>query len=469
MLFKSSTDLSEEYDVAVIGGGLGGLTAANVLAGKLGRRVVLFEQHDKLGGLATWFHRKGHIFDVSLHGFPAGMIKTCKRYWNEEIASSIVQLPDIRFENPQFSLKTTFDEQDFTRLLTDHFQLPQEKVTAFFKTARNMEFTDQPKQSVGQFLNEFFPGRNDIIRLLMEPITYANGSTLSEPALTYGIVFSNFMSKGVFTFQGGTDQLINKMQQELLKNGVDIALNSCPEKLVITSGKVTGVRCDRREIRIRSAVSNCNLLTTVNDLAGLEHFTEEFKNNIRNTRLNTSSCQVYMGIRKGETLPESGDLIFTSEEPEFVPEKLLDFNTTSRTFSVYYPKTRPGTDGYTVVSSSNARYEDWDQLSPEDYQKEKKNLCTRTVRCLEKFFPGVSEKIDYIEAATPKTFRRYTLHQGGASFGTKFEGLKVSMGLDSQIGGLFHTGSVGIIMSGWLGAANYGVITANNADKYLRG
>ena len=33
--------------------------------------------------------------------------------------------------------------------------------------------------------------------------------------------------------------------------------------------------------------------------------------------------------------------------------------------------------------------------------------------------------------------------------------------------GLFHAGSVGIIMSGWLGAMNYGVIVANEVDKYL--
>jgi hypothetical protein len=41
------------------------------------------------------------------------------------------------------------------------------------------------------------------------------------------------------------------------------------------------------------------------------------------------------------------------------------------------------------------------------------------------------------------------------------------MGLPEEISGLFHTGSVGIIMSGWLGAANYGVIVANNVDKFL--
>jgi hypothetical protein len=35
--------------------------------------------------------------------------------------------------------------------------------------------------------------------------------------------------------------------------------------------------------------------------------------------------------------------------------------------------------------------------------------------------------------------------------------------------GLYHAGSVGIIMSGWLGAVNYGVIVANDVDKLLVG
>src|SRR5262245_52493242 len=93
----------DEYDVIVIGSGLAGLTAANTLA-KQGRSVLLLEQHYQLGGMATWFKRQnGHIFDISLHGFPIGMIKSCKRYWTREIADSIVQLKHIRFDNPMFS------------------------------------------------------------------------------------------------------------------------------------------------------------------------------------------------------------------------------------------------------------------------------------------------------------------------------------------------------------------------------
>ena len=79
-------DVKPHYDVVVIGSGLGGLTAANVLA-REGRSVLLLEQHYKLGGLATWFKRPGgHIFDISLHGFPNGMTKSCRRYWTNEIA-----------------------------------------------------------------------------------------------------------------------------------------------------------------------------------------------------------------------------------------------------------------------------------------------------------------------------------------------------------------------------------------------
>ena len=87
---------------------------------------------------------------------------------------------------------------------------------------------------------------------------------------------------------------------------------------------------------------------------------------------------------------------------------------------------------------------------------------------LEKFIPDIRAKVDHAEAATPRTVNRYVRHVGGTSFGTKFEGLKVSMALPEQVGGFYHAGSVGIIMSGWLGTINYGVIVSAKADAYLR-
>ena len=460
-------DIKPEYDVIVIGSGLAGLTCSNMLA-RNGHSVLLLEQHHQLGGLAAWFKRKGgHVFDVSLHGFPVGMIKTCRKYWTPEIANMIVQLKGIRFDNPQFSLTTTFDREDFTRIMQERFGVPQGNIEAFFNTSRDMNFYDDQTMTTRELFEKFFPGHDNVVRMLMEPITYANGSTLDDPAITYGIVFSNFMSKGVYTVQGGTDKFIEKMQAELTRNRVDIRTRCTVEKIVVEDKKVVGVVANGKMIKCKAAVSNGNLKATVHKFVGDEHFSESFIKKARDVRLNNSSCQVYMGIKKGEKIDYIGDLLFTSVAEKFDSVKLRSRNITSRTFSIYYPETRPGSDMYSIVSSTNANYEDWAVLSQEEYRASKKELIESTLDALERYVSGVRAKIDWVEAATPKTFQRYTLHECGASFGTKFEGLKVSMGLPEEIPGLFHTGSVGIIMSGWLGAANYGVIVANNVDKFL--
>lgn len=461
--------VGDYYDVVVIGSGLAGLTSANLLA-RQGYSVLLLEHHYQLGGMATWFKRAGgHIFDISLHGFPAGMKKSCRKYWTPQIAESIVQLENIRFENPQFSLRTTFDRQDFTRHLIEHFKISPETVQAFFDTARGMNFFDEQQRTTRELFEEFFPGRSDVVRLLMEPITYANGSTLDDPAITYGIVFSNFMQKGVFTFQGGTDALVTKMRAELIRNGVDLRIRSLVEKIEISPArKVTGVVVNGRRIGCGAVMSNANLKSTVLKLAGRENFDADFVEQTEAVRLNNSSCQVYMALKPGEGFDEScGDLLFHSEHDGFDAGAMLSRDISSRTFSFYYPQTRPGSNRWLVVSSTNANYEDWASLSEEEYAASKADLCETTLDCLERYVPDIREKLEHIEASTPRTFQHYTRHQMGASFGTKFEGLKISETLPEQVQGLHHAGSVGIIMSGWLGAVNYGVIVANKLDEGL--
>ncbi len=459
----------DHYDVAVIGSGLGGLTAANILA-REGRSVLLLEQHYKLGGLATWFKRPGgHIFDISLHGFPYGMLKSCRRYWSNDIADSIVQLEHIRFDNPMFSLTTTFNREDFTRLLSTRFAIDPAVIKEFFDTARGMNFYDDQSLTTGELFQKFFPGREDVVRLLMEPITYANGSTLEDPAITYGIVFSNFMSKGVFTFCGGTDHLIKSMETEMLANGVDIRIRCDVQKVIVENGRVAGVRVNDRDIRCSTVVSNANLNSTIFGLVGEEKFDRNFVDEARAVRLNNSSTQVYMALAEGDSIDRStGDLLFCSTAPLFRTELLLSKDITSRTFSFYYPDIRPeGKQRHLIVSSTNANYSDWKSLDSEQYEEAKKNLVETTLDALEKYVPNCRERIVHAEAATPLTFERYTKHVAGSSFGTKFEGLAVSRGLPHQVGGLYHAGSCGIIMSGWLGTINYGVIVANDVDNFL--
>ena len=461
--------MQSAYDVIVIGSGLGGLTAANRL-GRQGWKVLVLEHHYQLGGLASFFKRKGkRIFDISLHGFPFGMKKTCRKYWTDEIANDIVQVKSVRFDNPQFTLETTFDRVDFTKLLVEKFGLKKETVEAFFTEVRAFDFYAPPEMTTAELFEKYFPGRNDVVRLLMEPITYANGSTLDDPALTYGIVFSNFMSKGVYIYQGGSDKLLRLMHEELQRNKVDVRLNASVEKIIVEGGEAKGVVVNGREVRAKAVLSNAGVLPTIHTLVGDEHFNADFMTQVKAVRLNNSSTQVYLGLKDGATIPFIGDLLFTSVRPEYSSEALIAMPITSRTFSLYYPDIRPGVhpERTAIVSSTNNWWEDWQFDTEEEYQKAKDDLIEETIVILEKYLPNCRELIEWKEAATPRTFNRYTRHWGGASFGTKFEGLKVSMGLPEQIRGLYHAGSVGIIMSGWLGTANYGVITSHNIDRFL--
>ena len=65
---------TQNYDAIIIGSGLGGLTCGAMLA-KSGKKVLVLEQHDLIGGCATCFKRKGMLVDAGLHEMDLGTKK----------------------------------------------------------------------------------------------------------------------------------------------------------------------------------------------------------------------------------------------------------------------------------------------------------------------------------------------------------------------------------------------------------
>ena len=69
---------NRNFDLIIIGSGMGGLTVASLMAQFKQQRVLLLERHFRLGGFTHSFTRPGHrAWDVGLHyvgGMAAGEI-----------------------------------------------------------------------------------------------------------------------------------------------------------------------------------------------------------------------------------------------------------------------------------------------------------------------------------------------------------------------------------------------------------
>lgn len=84
-------------DAIVVGSGIGGLTTAALLA-KVGKKVLVLEQHDQAGGCCHTYVEKGFEFDVGIH-YVGGMVKgTLQHILLDQITESgteWVKLEDI--------------------------------------------------------------------------------------------------------------------------------------------------------------------------------------------------------------------------------------------------------------------------------------------------------------------------------------------------------------------------------------
>lgn len=58
-----ATRIPQDLDAVVVGSGIGGLAIAVLLA-KVGKRVLVLEQHDRAGGCCHTFKEQGFEFDV---------------------------------------------------------------------------------------------------------------------------------------------------------------------------------------------------------------------------------------------------------------------------------------------------------------------------------------------------------------------------------------------------------------------
>ena len=149
-----------KFDCIVIGSGMGGMTAAALLS-RIGKKVLILEQHDVLGGCTHTFSEEGFEFDTGLH------------YMGEEVTRAdnpmgfllqVLGLGQIEWSK----MNSTYDHAIISPLLAAQKTIKPTKPS----TLTNMEFTDNLDETIQRIITAF-PEEEEAIRSYLRLVKWS--------------------------------------------------------------------------------------------------------------------------------------------------------------------------------------------------------------------------------------------------------------------------------------------------------
>jgi phytoene dehydrogenase-like protein len=256
-------------NVIIIGSGIGGLIAGNLLA-KKGHKVTIFESHSMPGGYTAGFYRKGYYFESGTLSFEASVsvFKAMKDIGVLEKIDFVKQR--IRFVSEDFD-GTPENYEDYKEMIYSAFPSDKEKLDMAFsdldKIFELMGNVDEPMPflySGFKMLKSMLPYNLSAPKLMKLSKLYGN-MTSSEFAARYfekdSKLFKQFSQFGypdmpalfgtglsamltdLWTVKGGMQSWADILAENFRKLGGDLKLNSYVDKIITKNGAAVGVSC----------------------------------------------------------------------------------------------------------------------------------------------------------------------------------------------------------------------------------
>jgi len=431
----------DEYDVIIIGAGIGGLTCGCYLA-KVGLKVLIVEQHYKPGGYCTSFKRKGFTFDAAAHSL-GGLREggPLRKIYNELGLDTKVEI--IRFDPtnvvifPEHKIHIRTDIDATISDLQENFKDEAENIEKFFKFIWNSEFANlyvQLKDKTFKDLLDMYFKNHQLKSILGVFLGNIGLPPSKVSALASAILYREFVIDGGYYPKSGMQAFSDAFIEKFKEWSGNIILGEKVEKIIIKNHKVEGVVIDKDNfIPSKIVVSNCDATNTFFQMVGKEYLPAEFIRKINNLEISPSAFIVYLGLNKNYSKilkDRCGWWCFLSN----------NFNV-EKVFSDLDRKDKPySEDGFFCFFPSSHD----SSLAPPDHEvilllvpakitdnnfwlENKHSLAVGLIKKAENFIPDLSNSIAVKEIATPLTLYRYTLNRNGASYGWASTPLQIDM------------------------------------------
>lgn len=426
------------YDIIIIGAGLGGLTAGAKLA-REGMKVLVIEQHSRPGGCATTFKRGAFTLEVGLHEMdgPGGRDMKNRIFSELDVTGNVefLTVPEFyRFIRGDLAMTVPHDPQVAAARFSEKFPDEKEGIARYFEQLLNPKKKpagdSDPDISVGSFLDSIIKNE-DLKLILLGNLGYFHDDPYSLSLAYYSIAQGSYYSNAASFIRGGSQRLSDHLAAYIHSHGGQVLLNHLVTGVTVNDGRATGVTCRKRsdlaqnsiEFTAGEIVAN-NAIPALADLLPPEsgaQLRDEFKG------LNTgaSLLTVYLGFDR--PLRELGHNYYSTfiydnsvrSQADIAANNRDDFSRRSFTFVDYSQidsGLAPAGKGVGAVCCIDY-LADWENLAMEEYEQKKEEVAKTFIKRLGEVIPGIEDVIGYYEVGTPVTVKRYTLNPGGAVYG----------------------------------------------------
>ncbi len=416
------------YPLVIIGAGLAGL-AAGIRMARFGNKVLILEQHDRPGGLNSYYTRQGYLLETGLHAMtnyaPPGdrhaplnrlfrQLKLSRKNFqtHQQVES------EIRFDggyNLRFS-------NDFKQLQDEVARLFPASIDNFIRLTRMLDDYDpfqlSPWSSTRAKLHDILDNPLLENMLLWPVMLYGCSSEDDIDFDQFVILFRSIFQEGLFRPHGNMKDFLDLLVTHYRSLGGEILYKKKISSIHYENNTVSGIELASGEtIECDKLISTAGLPTTNKLLQKGEPVDSEKG---QPGKISLFETIAMLPRDRVVELAQDRTIIFFNFQKSFSfrkPSDAIDFDGGVICFPDGFQDI-PTSPENQIRITHMANYDKWKQATTDQYKQMKEESKKQSWKRAATILGDFSQEIVYSDSFTPTTIERFTSKAKGAVYGS---------------------------------------------------